>query len=41
MMSSSSVLIDISNNLKPPYKSVNYSTNQMPPKFGSYNMKFS
>ena len=26
---------------KPPYKSVNYSSNQRSPKFGSYNIKFS
>ena len=41
MMSSSTVLIDIVNNLKPPYKSVNYSSSQRSPKFASYNMKFS
>ena len=40
-MTSSSVLLDIVNNLKPTHKSVNYSSNQMSPKFGSYNMKFS
>ena len=41
MMSSSTVLIDIVKKLKPLYKSVNYSSNQGSPKFGSYNMKFS
>ena len=33
--------IYIVNDLKPPYKSVNYSSNQRSPKFGSYNIKFS
>ena len=40
-MSSSTILIDIVNNLKPPHKNVNYSSNQMPLKFGSYNVKIS
>ena len=37
MMSSSTVLRDIVNNLKLPYKSANYGSNQRSTKFGNFH----